>query len=226
MKVLGKGSSNGIDTDFFSVNDKIAKQAANLREEKKMEKDAWVWIFVGRLVKDKGIGELLDAFQNLHKDFPGDRLWLVGYEEPELDPLDDHHREILHSDPAIVCWGFQKDIRPYLAAAEVLAFPSYREGFPNVPMQAGSMNCMLLLSDINGCNEIVDDNVNGMLVPPKNVERLQEAMLKIRRDERQRAIFANVIREKIKSSYDQQMIWNSLLQEYQNLLNQVKAGRN
>lgn len=219
MKVLGKGSSNGIDTNHFSVNETILRKAQTLREEKKMDKKAWVWIFVGRLVKDKGIGELLDAFQNLRKDFPEDGLWLVGYEEPELDPLDEHHKEILHTDPAITCWGFQKDIRPYLAAAQVLAFPSYREGFPNVPMQAGSMNCMLLLSDINGCNEIVDDNMNGMLVPPKNVQRLYEAMLTIRRNEQQRVIFANAIREKIKSHYDQQMIWNILLEEYHSLLN-------
>ncbi|MEO8772417.1 MAG: glycosyltransferase family 4 protein [Ferruginibacter sp.] len=219
MKVLGKGSSNGIDTNFFSITEAIAKQAANLREEKKTNKDAWVWIFVGRLVKDKGIGELVDAFQHVHKDFPDDRLWLVGYEEPELDPLDAHHRALLHSDPAIISWGFQKDIRPYLAAAQALTFPSYREGFPNVPMQAGSMNCMLLLSDINGCNEIVDDNINGMLFPPKNTEKLQDAMLTIRRNEQQRAIFANAIREKIKSHYDQQMIWDILLEEYKSLLN-------
>ncbi len=214
MKVLGRGSSNGIDSSFFSVNENIAAQAARLREEKNVQPNAWVWIFVGRLVKDKGIGELLDAFENIHEKFPGDQLWLLGIEEPELDPLDEHHKKILHTHTAIQCWGFQKDIRPYLAAAQVLAFPSYREGFPNVPMQAGSMGCMLLLSDINGCNEIVQHEENGLLVPPKNETALKNAMLFIRQHPATREAYAQAIRNKIRSDYDQQNLWNLILKEY------------
>jgi glycosyltransferase involved in cell wall biosynthesis len=130
---------------FFSVNENLVKSAQQLREEKKIDIDAWVWIFVGRLVKDKGIGELLDAFQKIHHDFPGDRLWLLGTEEPELDPLDAQHQEILHTHPAIQCWGFQKDIRPYLAAAQVLVFPSYQGGVPQCA-DAGGINGLCIVA--------------------------------------------------------------------------------
>jgi glycosyltransferase involved in cell wall biosynthesis len=214
MKVLGSGSSNGIDCDFFSVNENIRASAEKLKAEKSLPADGWVWIFVGRIVKDKGIAELFDAFEKFHQQFPDDRLWLVGEEEPELDPLEKHHREMLHHSSFIHWCGYQKDIRPFLAAAKVLAFPSYREGFPNVPLQAGAMGCMLLLSDINGCNEIVDNMQNGILVPAKDTDTLLEKLLFIRRNPEMRTEMANKIREKIKSSYHQQTLWNILLNEY------------
>ncbi len=215
LKVLGQGSSNGINSDYFSVNAEISNDAQRLRESQNIEKDAWVWIFVGRLVKHKGIAELLDAFQQLHLQFPNDRLWLLGKEEPELDPLEEKHKKMLHEHPAIHCWGFQEDIRPYLAAAKVLVFPSYREGFPNVPMQAGSIGCMLILSNINGCNEIVQNKENGLLVPVKNSKELQQAMLSSRLDAGVTERYAAAIGQKIKNVYDQRRLWDLILQEYQ-----------
>jgi glycosyltransferase involved in cell wall biosynthesis len=215
LKVLGQGSSNGINTRYFLLNDDIANAAASLRENEKIKPGAWIWIFVGRLVKNKGIGELLDAFQALNQQFPDDRLWLLGKEEPELDPLENRHRQLLHSGDPVRYWGFQNDIRPYLAASAVLAFPSYREGFPNVPLQAGAMGCMLLLSDINGCNEIVQNGINGMLVPAKNTEQLREAMLFIRQQPGKRTQYADAARHKIMNDYDQQKLWEILLKEYQ-----------
>lgn len=225
MKVLGKGSSNGINSDFFSNTDELFKEGSRLRDEKKVDRDAWVWIFVGRLVKDKGMGELLEAFVKLQDAYPGDRLWLVGNEEPELDPLEEKHRQILQTNPAIQCWGFQNDIRPYLAAAQVLLFPSYREGFPNVPMQAGSMGCMLLLTDINGCNEIVQHKENGLLVPAKNTAELAAAMLFIRQHSEIRDIYATAIRKKIRQDYDQKNLWNLILNEYHYWLSEKKVTR-
>ncbi len=220
MKVLGQGSSNGINSNFFSVTNEIANEARKLRELKNIDSNAWVWIFVGRLVKDKGIAELLDAFQQLHQQYPNDRLWLVGAEEPELDPLDEQHVKMLHEHPAINCWGFQQDIRPYLAAAKVLVFPSYREGFPNVPMQAGSMGCMLILSNINGCNEIVQHNENGLLVTAKSTKELQQAMISSRLNITATEQYAAAIRQKIKNVYDQRGLWELILQEYRFWLTQ------
>jgi glycosyltransferase involved in cell wall biosynthesis len=215
MKVIGGGSSNGIDSQYFSPHESILHQSQELLEQEPTPAAGWVWIFVGRIVKDKGIAELLDAFDLLHQQFPDDRLWMVGEEEPELDPLSEKHRYMLHEHKAIRWWGYQTDIRPYLAAAKVLVFPSYREGFPNVPLQAGAMGCMLLLSDINGCNEIVQDGENGMLVPPKDSKTLASSMFRIRTDDTKRVQFAAAIQKKIREQYNQQTLWNQILEKYE-----------
>ncbi len=221
MQVLGKGSSNGINTDYFSINDKIQQSANQLKSQAKLPTNAWVWIFVGRIVKDKGIAELLDAFSELNHHFPEDQLWLVGAPEPDLDPLEEKHQLMLNNHPQIQCWGFQQDIRPYLAASKVLTFPSYREGFPNVPLQAGSMGCMLLLSDINGCNEIVEDGIDGKLVPIKNTKSLLNAMMGTRSNSEETNIFAKKVQQKIIDNYNQKTFWHILLKEYETRLKNV-----
>ena len=101
------------------------------------------------MVREKGIHELLQSFVKIHELYPDDQLWLLGDEEKERDPLLPADIELMHTHLAIKCWGFQKDVRPYFAAADVLVFPSYREGLPNVPLQAGAMECALIVSDIN-----------------------------------------------------------------------------
>lgn len=215
MKVLGGGSSNGIDSDYFSVTAEMKQRADELKRQTGIKEDGWIWIFAGRIVTDKGMGELFNAFIELHQKYPNDQLWILGEEEPELDPLAEKYRKILYEHPAIIRWGFQKDVRPYMAAADVLTFPSYREGFPNVPMQAGAMGCALILSNINGCNEIVDDGKNGILVPPKSTDALREAMIGLRADISKRDLYAKAIRQKIESSFDQQKIWKAILAEYE-----------
>jgi glycosyltransferase involved in cell wall biosynthesis len=218
MKVLGKGSSNGINTDYFSINDKIQQFANQLKSQAKLPANAWVWIFVGRIVKDKGIAELLDAFSELNHHFPEDQLWMVGAPEPELDPLEEKHQTMLKNHSQIRCWGFQQDIRPYLAAAKVLTFPSFREGFPNVPLQAGSMGCMLLLSNINGCNEIVEHGIDGKLVPTKDTNALLNAMMETRSNPDETNIFAKKIQQKIIDNYNQNTLWQIMLKEYETRL--------
>ena len=221
MKVLGKGSSNGINTDHFSINDAIQQASLILKRQAKLPSNAWVWIFVGRIVKDKGIAELLDAFSELSQHFPEDQLWMVGAPEPELDPLEEKHQLLLNSHPQIKSWGFQQDIRPYLAAAKVLTFPSYREGFPNVPLQAGSMGCMLLLSDINGCNEIVEDGIDGKLVQTKDTKLLLNAMMETRSNPDETNTFAKKIQQKIIDNYNQNTLWQIMLKEYETRLKNV-----
>lgn len=223
MKVIGNGSSNGINTNHFSNNEIIDQQANDIRHQLGINKEGWIWIFVGRIVTDKGITELIDAFLQIHKKFPDDKLLLLGVQEPELDPLDEKYLNLLQTHPAIQCCGFQKDIRPYLAASQVLVFPSYREGFPNVPMQAGAMGCALILSDINGCNEIVNNGKDGWLVPVKNSSALAATMFEARNNESLTKQFAAAINEKIKSSYAQSFLWDCMLKEYHHLMTTSKS---
>lgn len=218
MEVLGNGSSNGINTNHFFITPELKAAAQRLRVNEAVPERGWIWIFIGRIVKDKGMEELLSSFVQLHSEFPDDRLWLLGKEEPELDPLSAKATAVLKEHSAIRCWGFQTDVRPFLAASDILVFPSYREGFPNVPLQAGAMECALMLSDINGCNEIVQHGVNGLLVPPGDAVALQDAMLQLRRSPETMNNLRKNVREGIVKGYDQQQLWNILLNKYRSFL--------
>jgi glycosyltransferase involved in cell wall biosynthesis len=139
LKVLGNGSSNGIDMDFFRLTDEVAAKAAAIRASLPVCENDFVFVFIGRMVRDKGIEELTEAFSRLQKKHSHVKLLLVGPYEPELDPISDAARKMIDTNPAIIHVDFQQDVRPYLVISDALAFPSYREGFPNVPMQAGSL---------------------------------------------------------------------------------------
>jgi glycosyltransferase involved in cell wall biosynthesis len=120
----------------------------------------------------------------------------------------------IEQHPAIHCVGYQDDVRPYLAISHALAFPSYREGFPNVPMQAGCFGLPSIVTDINGCNEIIVPGENGLIVPPKSEEALYQAMRTFLAD---KALFARLqaqARPMIVERYEQTHFWELLLQEY------------
>ncbi len=218
LKVLGNGSSNGIDTDFFQLTPAIASSANDLKKRFHFRESDFVFLFIGRLVKDKGIEELVDAFIQLKKNHPEIKLLLVGPYEQELDPISENTISRIEIDPNIVHEDFQHDVRPYLAVSNALTFPSYREGFPNVPMQAGCFNLPLIVTDINGCNEIVEHGKNGLIIPVKDSAALSDAMLTLLADKLLYSTLEKNARQMIVGRYDQKKLWNLLLDEYQSQL--------
>lgn len=218
LSVLGKGSSNGIDINYFSINDEITNLSQQLKQKAETDERTFVWLFVGRVVKDKGIQELINAFEKILEQYPYDQLWLVGNKEPELDPLDKSYLQKIHLNNKIVEWGFQNDVRSFYVAANMLVFPSYREGFPNVPMQAALMNCGLILSNINGCNEIVTHQENGLLVEVKNEIDLFEKMLFARQNINTIKTYKEKTKEFVVNNFSQKTVWNNLLNEYKYLI--------
>jgi len=217
LKIIGNGSSNGIDTDYYSRANVSFEQIEEIRKVAKPGSNAFVWLFVGRLVGDKGIFELIEAFLHVQAQYPEDQLWLVGPFENK-DRLKSSILNTINNNRNIINWGYCDEVRPFFAAADVLVFPSYREGFPNVPMQAAAMECPMILSDINGCNEIVEHNVNGMLVPVKNPDALTDAMLLMRINPDVRKYFADNSLAIIKKKYSNKAIWTLLEEEYKELL--------
>lgn len=221
LKIIGQGSSNGIDTSHFDPQLYDESLKAELRGELGITKEDFVFIFVGRLVSDKGINELVTAFQNLKLNGAvsgqNAKLLLVGPLETELDPLHEETLEAIETNAAIISVGYQEDVRPYLAVSDALAFPSYREGFPNVVMQAGAMGLPAVVSDINGCNEIIIPNKNGIIIPPKNTEALQHAMQELMRNENLYQQLKSNARNLITTRYERQKVWEALLEEYQGL---------
>lgn len=218
LKVLGHGSSNGIDMDYFRPSPEVLSAAGRLKRELGIEADDFVFVFIGRLVKDKGITELVEAFAALRTKYRPIKLLLVGPFEPERDPLPENVMAQIAADPAILHVGFREDVRPYLAISQVLTFPSYREGFPNVPMQAGCFSIPSIVTDINGCNEIIEGGKNGLLIPVKQAEPLRAAMELLLTNDGLYSLLKADARRWIKERYEQKQFWDLLLTEYHDQL--------
>ncbi len=217
LKIIGKGSSNGIDTNYFSTDHFPEVEQKQMKEELGIDRDDFVFVFVGRIVRDKGINELVSAFVKLQKEHVKCSLLLIGPFEEDLDPLDPQIVEEIHQHPRIYTTGYQQDVRPYFALSDALAFPSYREGFPNVVLQAGAMGLPSIVSDINGCNEIIEADVNGIIVPVKDEQSLYNAMHRLISE----PLLAHKLSEKsrslITSKFERKQVWNALLENYRQL---------
>ena len=217
LKVLGKGSSNGIDTNYFDPKKFSAEKGLNLRRQIGIPENDFVYVFVGRLVSEKGINELITAFTQLQKANSDISLLLVGPFEQELDPIDPYNYKLIDSHSKIFTTGYQQDVRPYFSISNALTFPSYREGFPNVVMQANAMGLPAIVTDINGCNEIIEHGQNGLIIPVKDDSRLKEAMHKILNDVPLRSKLTQNARELIQTKYEREQFWQILLKEYKEL---------
>lgn len=220
MKVIGNGSSNGIDTEHFSVEKTITdtgKDRNEWRKELGVSDEDFAFVFVGRVVRDKGINELVDSMRRLVPHYLNCRLIMVGPYEPKLDPIAPENVTFFKNDKSAIFMDWQKDVRPFMMAADALVFPSYREGFPNVVMQAGAMGLPSIVTNINGCNEIIEEGKNGRIIPPKNEDALYEMMKWFINNPIEVKQMANNARNMIVSRFERQKIWNEILQIYNNL---------
>lgn len=214
LRVLGFGNVRGIDLNCFDPeNPEVIKGAEIIRR-----KEVLTFIFIGRLVGDKGIPELVNAFSRLNKELPDTRLLLVGREEPQLDPLDSSTLKEISDNPAIEAIGQKSDVRPWLLASDIFILPSHREGFPNVVIEAGAMGLPSIVTDINGSREIIHNGENGLIVPSKNADALYEAMKELAETpEDIRAMAANA-RPMIASRFEQSFVRQCLKDYYKEIL--------
>ena len=215
MNVLGYGNVRGVDMDHYCRTAEVMAKADGIRQS-----DVFTFVFVGRIVRDKGIGELVDAFSRLNKEISGTRLLLVGYYE-DTDPLDGAVRQEIDNNPAIVMAGRQTDVRPWYAASDALAFPSYREGFPNVVLEAGAMGLPSIVTDINGSREIISEGENGVIVPAHDADALYEQMRRMVRDQSFTARLAANSRRMVAERFDKRFVEKCLLDYYEEVINSV-----
>lgn len=213
LKVVLNGNINGVDVDYFDRTEEVMSKVGGIRYS-----DDFNFVFVGRIVGNKGVNELVRAFESLSAQYGNVSLHLVGNFEPELDPLAKDVERVIKQNHKIVAWGFQNDVRPFLASADILVFPSYREGFPNVVLQAGAMGLPSIVTDINGCNEIIREGVNGKIIPSRDETALHEAMrwMYEHRDGEVKTM-AKQARPMIVERYEQHKVWEALLEEYSSL---------
>jgi glycosyltransferase involved in cell wall biosynthesis len=221
LKVVGNGNINGIDIHYFSPDRISHEEKTALKKQLGIKPDDTVFCFVGRIVKDKGINELIEVFDEINRLYTHTKLLLVGRIEKKLDPLLPKTEEKIHSHPDILHAGEQADVRPYLAISDIFVFPSYREGFPNVVMEAGAMELPCIVTDINGCNEIIRDGVNGLIILPKSKEQLNEKMAFLFKNKDFLNRLKQNAREMITYRYKQENVWNALLEEYNKLERQA-----
>lgn len=212
VKVIAQGSINGVDTEFFK-NTKTLDEKELIRDKFKIDKKDFVITFVGRIVKDKGINELIEAFINLSKKYNNLKLLLVGDYEEHLNPIKNENKILIDSLDSIITVGFQNDIRDFLSITDLFVLPSYREGLPNSLIEAGSFGIPLLATNINGCNEIIDDGITGILVEKKSAKKLEEAIDKLLEDKELYNSIKLKVRDRIIEKYEQKYFWNELKNE-------------
>lgn len=214
MAVLHNGNINGIDLDYFDRTPEVMGRASQIREE---VGGSFVYLFVGRIVRDKGVTELVDAFERVHAEHPETRLLLVGTQEPELDPLPDRTQRLIADNDAIIEAGWQDDVRPWFVASDLFTFPSYREGFPNVVMQAGALGIPSVVTDINGSNEIIIEGKNGTIVPTRDTDALYRKMSEALEQRDRLTKMSAQCRPLIVSRYRQEDVWRATLEMYNSL---------
>lgn len=221
IKIIANGSTNGINTQIFNSEMVSNEDQVHLKKTLGIAPTDFVFIYVGRLTGDKGINELLLVFRKIAMEFKNTKLLLVGFFETNLDPLQKDTLSEIKNNAQVIHVPFQNDVRPYYAISDVLVFPSYREGFPNAILEAGAMGLPTIATNINGCNEIIEDQKNGILIPPKDTEALFTAMKKVMLDPSFRSHLKQNARPMILSRFEQIVVWEALLAEYKNLESHV-----
>ena len=221
VRVIGKGSSNGIDARVFTRSQELMDRAQAIRRQYGIGENDTVFSFVGRVVRDKGVVELVESFRALNHLVPEPRgkvfLIMVGPFENDLDPVPEEVVKFLRTDKHVVLAGFQADVRPWIMASDVFVFPSYREGFPNVVMQSCLLGVPCIVSDINGCNEIISKNATGLVVPVRDVNGLASAMLELMNDSARRKELAAAAREFVAANFGREYVWECIGKEYEEL---------
>lgn len=215
LKVLGYGNVMGVDLSYFARREELKEKSDELRTP-----DIFTFLFVGRIVKDKGINELCAAFKRLHQEFPNTRLWLVGPYEDSLDPISPESRKTIEEGNGIAALGKKMgdDLLAYYAAADCFVMPSYREGFPNTVLEAGAMELPSIVTDINGSREIIVDGENGMIVPPQNADMLYNAMKVMLTSRVDRERMAGNARKMIADRFEQSFVRKCLYEFYDEIL--------
>ncbi len=214
LKVLGYGNVRGVDMEYYRVSEELRVKSEELRKP-----EAFTFLFVGRIVRDKGINELCEAFEKL-SGMANVRLLLVGPYEDSLDPISQKSKDIIEQNPAIESVGgkFGDELLPYYVASDCFVFPSYREGFPNTVLEAGAMGLPSIVTDINGSREIIIPGENGIIIPTHNTKALFEAMLNMMRDKKARERMAGNARQMIASRYEQGYVRKCLYDFYDEIL--------
>jgi glycosyltransferase involved in cell wall biosynthesis len=217
LKVIGFGSSNGINLEYYNASEEINIVSEKLKKSLNIQDSDIVFLFVGRVVSHKGVNELIQAFNRLQKEFKFIKLLVVGGFEDNLDPISQTSKDLLYNGN-IIHVGFQSDVRPFFSLSDVFVFPSYREGFPNVVMQACAFKLPCIVTDISGCNELIINDYNGFIIPPKDSNAIFTAMKKFILNPILLHSFGENSRNMLMEKFEQNFYWNEVINLYENTI--------
>lgn len=222
MRVLGYGNVQGVDMNFWQRANADAAKLAALKDETK-----FTFVFVGRIVRDKGINELVEAFMKVRQEHAQVRLLLVGMYEDNLDPVSEETNQLIKDCADIDYVGPQygTELLACYAASDCFVFPSYREGFPNTVLEAGSMGLPSIVTDINGSREIIENGKNGWVIPSMNVDALAAAMTHMVNDKATRERMAAAARLLIAERFERGFVKQCQLEFYDEIMGHEQRSK-
>jgi len=224
LSMIGKGSTNGINTQRFNRAALDEKLLAVVKNKIGYDPQQQYLLCVGRLVADKGIVELVNAFAGLNKTFPSLKLILVGEYEPTLDPLPAATLAAIEQNKNIIAAGWSDQVEYYMAIADHFVFPSHREGFPNVLLQAGAMQLPVICSAIPGNTDIVQHDQTGLVFGTGDEAAIRDAISLAISQPVQMKAMAERLYEVVQTNYKRESVWQYLLDAYHALLNKVNRS--
>jgi glycosyltransferase involved in cell wall biosynthesis len=212
IKVLGEGSICGVDLNRFKPN---FLMRLNFRLKLGIPKNAIVYLFIGRLNRDKGILDLVVAFKILANENADVHLLVVGPDEEGLYSQID--RMLVGCRSQLHCVGYSDKPENYMACADILCLPSYREGFGSVVIEAAAVGLPSIVSNIYGLQDAVINNQTGILHQPKNIDEMTAAMRVLGKDSRLRFRMAKLAKNRVKTSFSTSVLTNEMRHFYASL---------
>ena len=212
LYLLGGGSSRGVDMDVYSPG------KSDVRERYGLPHDAPVVGFVGRLTRDKGLPELVEAFDAILQAEPKAHLLLVGWFDASEDMLGNDVRRRIECHPRIHLTGFVEGTAAFYRAMDVMVLPTWREGFPNVVLEAGSTGIPVITTMSTGSRDSVVPEVTGLLIPPGYPEAITEAVVKLLRDPELRQRMGQAARAWVQKHYINERVLGLTAAYYKELL--------
>jgi glycosyltransferase involved in cell wall biosynthesis len=221
LKVISKGSSNGINLDRFLIENLNENILEKTKKSISYDKENIYLLCIGRLVKDKGIIELVSSFNILNKTKANLRLVLVGMFEMDLDPLPLLIIDEIKNNANITHIEWSEYVEYYIALSNIFVFPSHREGFPNVLLQSGTMKTPIVCSNIPGNVDIVENETTGLLFEVSDETSILNQVTFALNNPKRMNEMAHALQFKIKESFDRRIIWNEILNEYNNQIKKL-----
>ncbi len=219
LQVIGYGSSNGVDLKRYSVQALKPEKMNEIKQLLDYKEDYCYLLNLGRIVRDKGIEELLKSFGALYPANPKLRLIVIGSFEDDLDPISKQAREMLRTHPAIIHIDWTDHVEYFMRLSRLLIHASYREGFPNTLLQAGAMNCPVICSAIQGSIDLVTHNETGLVFRPRDTEDLLDKLRHALGQPGEMSQYAVNLRNKIEKYFSQEYVQTCLREKYLELLN-------